>query len=303
MEQKTIRVSQANQMRTDAYLSQALPEISRSRIQSLIKEGFVTINGVSIKASYKPQEGEIISLAIPENKELELKGEAIPLNIIFEDQDIIVVDKPQGMVVHPAAGHYEGTLVNALLHHCQDLSGINGTNRPGIVHRIDKDTSGIIVAAKNDKAHTGLTGQWKGHDIKRIYQALVHGEVSEPAGIIDAPIGRHKVQRQKMAVETKNGKRAVTHYKVLERLANYSLIEVQLETGRTHQIRVHMSYLGYPVVGDSLYGPRRSPFELQGQTLHAAVLGFKHPLTGEWLEFASPLPPYFQALLDQLRIR
>lgn len=287
--------------RLDRYLCEQFPDLSRSRIQSMIKEGTVTIMGRAVKASYPVELGDVIELCIPEAKPLTIAGEDIPLIILYEDKDIIVVDKPQGMVVHPAAGNYDGTLVNALLHHCGDLSGINGVIRPGIVHRIDKNTSGILVAAKNDAAHLGLSNQWKDHSIKRLYKALLHKEMSEPAGMIDAPIGRHPVQRKKMAVEPKNGRHAVTHYKVLERFPDYTLIEARLETGRTHQIRVHMAHLGHPVVGDPLYGPRRCPFDLQGQALHAAVLGFQHPITGKWLEFESPLPPYFEALLQQLR--
>lgn len=289
--------------RLDRYLCEQFPDLSRSRIQSMIKEGAVTIMGRPVKASYPVEPGDVIELCIPEAKPLTIAGEDIPLVILYEDKDIIVVDKPQGMVVHPAAGNYAGTLVNALLHHCGDLSGINGVIRPGIVHRIDKNTSGILVAAKNDAAHLGLSNQWKDHSIKRLYKALLHKEMSEPAGIIDAPIGRHPVQRKKMAVEPKHGRHAVTHYKVLERFPGYTLIEARLETGRTHQIRVHMAHLGHPVVGDPLYGPRRCPFDLQGQALHAAVLGFHHPITGEWLEFESPLPPYFESLLQQLRSR
>lgn len=287
--------------RLDTFLTGVMPEYTRSRIQSLIKNGSITVNGNTVKAGFELAGGESISLTIPELKALAVTEENIPLNVLYEDKDIIVIDKPQGMVVHPAAGHFKGTLVNALLYHCQDLSGINGIIRPGIVHRIDKDTSGILVAAKNDEAHLGLSEQWHGHNIKRLYLALLHGIVSEPAGIIDAPIGRHPKDRKKMAVEPKNGRNAVTRYGVLERFRNYTLAELALETGRTHQIRVHMSYLGHPVVGDPTYGPKKNEFGLKGQALHAQVLGFKHPRTKEWLEFTSPIPTYFNEILEKLR--
>ena len=291
---------QTGGQRLDAFCAIAF-SISRAQAQRAIAQGGGLVNGKEAKAAYKLQPGDQVTLRLPPAMELEARPEDIPISIVYEDEDIAVVDKPQGMVVHPAAGNYDGTLVNALLHHCGDLSGINGVIRPGIVHRIDKNTSGILVAAKNDAAHLGLSNQWKDHSIKRLYKALLHKEMSEPAGMIDAPIGRHPVQRKKMAVEPKNGRHAVTHYKVLERFPDYTLIEARLETGRTHQIRVHMAHLGHPVVGDPLYGPRRCPFDLQGQALHAAVLGFQHPITGKWLEFESPLPPYFEALLQQLR--
>lgn len=287
--------------RLDLVLTKLQPGLSRSRIQKLIKDGDVFVNGQTVKANFCPARGDEISLNIPEPKELEVKAEKIPFQVVYEDEDLMVVNKPQGMVVHPAAGNYEGTLVNALLYYCQDLSGINGVIRPGIVHRIDKDTSGLLLVAKNDFAHVGLARQIKDHSLTRIYYALVHGSVAEPAGVIDAPIGRHPVQRKKMAVVMKNSKPAVTYYRVLERFHDYSLIEARLETGRTHQIRVHMSYLGYPVVGDPLYGPRKGNFGLTGQALHAAVIGFHHPRTGEYLEFAAPLPDYFEDLLLTLR--
>ena len=287
--------------RLDIFLTSSLSGFSRSRVQSLIKNGDITVDNQIVKSGLMLAGGENIRLNIPEAKPLEINKENIPLNVLYEDKDIIVIDKPQGMVVHPAAGHYEGTLVNALLYHCSDLSGINGVSRPGIVHRIDKDTSGILVAAKNDAAHLALTTQWKGHNIKRIYHALLHGVMSEPAGMIDAPIGRHPHDRKKMAVVTKTGREAITHYLVLERFSAYTMTELKLETGRTHQIRVHMSYLGHPVVGDPVYGPKKNEFDLKGQALHAKVLGFKHPTSGKWLEFDSPLPPYFEALLGTLR--
>ncbi len=287
--------------RIDTYLAQQLPDLSRSRIQSLLKQGLITVDDKMVKPSCELWGGERITLLIPEDKPLELKAQALDLDILYEDSDIIVLNKPQGMVVHPAAGHYEGTLVNALLHHCTDLSGINGVIRPGIVHRIDKDTSGLLVAAKNDAAHLGLTAQWKGHKIKRIYHAILHGIIGEPAGIIDAPIGRHARERKKMAVQAGKGRQAITHYRVLERFSQFTYAELKLETGRTHQIRVHMSYLGHPVAGDPLYGPKKSKLHLNGQLLHAKVLGFKHPRSGQWLEFDSELPAYFQQFLEELR--
>lgn len=290
-----------SESRLDTFLANKLSDLSRSRIQKLIKEGDILVNGKTSKPNYPVEKGDEILLRIPELKELEVIAQEIPFQVVYEDSDVIVVNKPQGMVVHPAAGNYEGTLVNALLHYCRDLSGINGVIRPGIVHRIDKDTSGLLMVAKNDFAHVGLAKQIKDHSLTRIYRAIVHGSIAEPAGVIDAPIGRHPVQRKKMAVVLKNAKRAVTHYRVLERFSAYSYIEARLETGRTHQIRVHMSYLGYPVVGDPLYGPRKGNFDLKGQALHAAVLGFHHPRTGEYQEFEAPLPEYFQGLLGMLR--
>lgn len=286
--------------RLDVFLAEELPELTRSHIQKLVGDGLVTVNCRPAKASYKVQLGDAIEVAVPEPEGLDVAAENIPLDILYEDRDVIVVNKPQGMVVHPAAGNYTGTLVNALLGHCTDLSGINGVLRPGIVHRIDKDTSGAIMAAKNDEAHLSLASQIKDHAVVRKYIALVHGIISEPAGVIDAPIGRDPRERKRMAVVTQNCKSAVTRYRVLERFAGYTLVECRLETGRTHQIRVHMAYLGHPVVGDPVYGPRKNPFALAGQALHAALLGFNHPRTGEYLEFAAPLPDYFRHLIDDL---
>jgi len=288
--------------RIDLFLAARMADFSRSRLQKLIKEGEVRVNGGAVKANYLVAVGDQVRVAVPETTPLQLQAEEIPFQILYEDSDLIVVNKPQGLVVHPAAGNWQGTLVNALLHHCGDLSGINGVIRPGIVHRIDKDTSGVLVVAKNDFAHTGLARQLKDHTINRIYVALVHGVMAEPAGVVDAPIGRHPVQRKKMAVVTKNGKTAVTHYKVLERLPGYTLIEAKLETGRTHQIRVHLSYLGHPLAGDPLYGPKKNPLDLAGQALHARLLGFDHPRSGEYMEFEAPLPDYFQQLLQKLRV-
>ena len=292
--------------RLDRYLCEQFPDLSRSRIQSMIKEGAVTIMGRPVKASYPVEPGDVIELCIPEAKPLTIAGEDIPLVILYEDKDIIVVDKPQGMVVHPAAGNYAGTLVNALLHHCGDLSGINGVIRPGIVHRIDKDTSGLLLVAKNDKAHTDLAEQLKEHSIHRAYQAIVCGSVAEPQGIVDCPIGRHPVDRKKRAVTPKNSKPAVTHYRVLERFPDfspdYTLIEARLETGRTHQIRVHMKYIGHPLLGDPLYGKGdKNPFRLMGQALHAGEIGFVHPTTGAYLEFSVEPPEEIKKILRELR--
>jgi len=256
-------------MRLDVYVSGLVPEMTRSRVQKLIIEGGVTVNGIPSKSNYKVREGDTVSVKVPRPEPLEVTAEQIPLDIVYEDKDLLVVNKPQGMVVHPAAGNYTGTLVNALLEHCDDLSGINGVIRPGIVHRIDKDTSGLLVVAKNDKAHLGLARQIKEHTVSRKYIALVHGNIAEPRGIVDAPIGRDPHNRKKMAVITRNSKPAVTKYRVVERFENYTLVECSLETGRTHQIRVHLAYLGHPVAGDPAYGPKKNPLGLKGQALHA----------------------------------
>ena len=289
--------------RLDRFLAEALPEISRSRIQTLIKSGSITLNGEMVKPGLNLLHGGTLEIILPPLNLSSAQPRDIALDIIYEDSDIIVVNKPQGMVVHPAAGHADDTLVNALMHHCGDLSGINGDIRPGIVHRIDKDTSGVLVAAKNDRAHLGLTEQWKGHNIKRVYNALLCGSMSEKSGTVDAPIGRSKHNRLKMAVDTEKGRNAVTHYRVLEIFPDFTFAELTLETGRTHQIRVHMQYLGHPVAGDPLYGSRKTTRskQLNGQLLHAGVLGFKHPVRGEWMEFSAPLPPYMQDMLNELR--
>ena len=287
--------------RIDSYLAKLYPDLSRSRIQQLIKAAEVTVDGATVKSNLRLNGGEEICLIIAAEAPAQAIAEDLPLDIVYEDNDIIVVNKPQGMVVHPAAGHEQGTLVNALLHHCKDLSGINGVIRPGIVHRIDKDTSGLLVVAKNDAAHLGLVEQWKGHQIIRRYHALLNGVVAEANGIIDAPIGRHPRDRKKMAVETEHGRQAITKYRVLQRFSHYTYVELELLTGRTHQIRVHLAYLGYPVAGDPLYGPRRNDLGLLGQALHAKVLGFRHPIHGQSLYFDSELPAYFQQLLAELR--
>ena len=288
-------------VRLDRFLAAELPELSRSHLQNLIKQGQVLVNGIpATKSGQNLVGGELVELTLPDAEEVPLIAENIPLDIYYEDTDIIVVNKPQGLVVHPAAGHQSGTLVNALLGHCGDLSGINGQIRPGIVHRLDKDTSGLLVAAKNDAAHIGLAEQWSDHSVKRIYHALLHGVMKENSGIVDAPIGRHPRDRKKMAIETTHGRDAVTNYRVLQRLPDFTYCECELKTGRTHQIRVHLAHIGHPVLGDPTYGPKKPPLKLDGQVLHAKTLGFKHPCTGEYLEFDSPLPDYFQQLLEEL---
>ncbi|MDD5969035.1 MAG: RluA family pseudouridine synthase [Anaerostipes sp.] len=289
--------------RIDRYLSEQYPEHSRSYLQKLIKDGNVLVNGKHIKSNYKLSEEDEIQIEIPEPKEVDIQAEPVPLDIIYEDSDIIVLNKQKDMVVHPCPGHYTGTLVNGLLYHCKDqLSGINGELRPGIVHRIDKDTTGLLVICKNDHAHNFIAEQLKVHSITRKYHAIVYHNIGEEEGSVDAPIGRNPNDRKKMAVNYKNGKRAVTHYKVLERLKEqYTYIECSLETGRTHQIRVHMSHIHHPLLGDEVYGPKKDKFHLQGQCLHAKVLGFIHPTTKEYMEFTSPLPEYFEQLLKKLR--
>lgn len=289
--------------RIDKFLTDFLPDLSRSHIQRLIKDGHVTVNEKCVKVNYKVGKEEVVKVIIPEPETLpEIVPEEIPLDILYEDDDILVVNKPKGMVVHPAPGHYTGTLVNAVMYHCQDnLSGINGVLRPGIVHRIDMDTTGSLLVCKNDQAHHILAEQLKEHSITRKYHAIVHGNLKEDSGTINAPIGRHPTDRKKMSVHSSNGRRAVTHYRVLERFGNYTYIECALETGRTHQIRVHMASIGHPILGDSVYGPAKYPFHLQGQTLHAKILGINHPKTGEYMEFDAPLPDYFQKLLQKLR--
>ena len=288
-------------LRLDRFLVQQAADQCRSFWQRLIDEGQVLVQGQPGKNNYRLHAGEAVQVAVPPPEPLAVVAEEIPLDILYEDQDLIVVNKARGMVVHPAHGNICGTLVNALLAHCGDLSGINGVLRPGIVHRIDKDTSGVLVVAKNDFAHLGLAGQIKDHTVTRRYQAVVHGRISEPHGTVDAPIGRDPRDRQKMAVIRKNAKEAVTHYRIVERFRDYTYLEATLETGRTHQIRVHLSFLGHPVVGDPKYGPRRPHFNLTGQLLHAAHLGFQHPRDGRRLEFTAPLPSEFEGTLADLR--
>ena len=289
--------------RIDRYLSEEMEDRSRSYIQKLIKDQYVIVNQKPVKANYRLSLGDMVEITLPEAKEPDIIPENIPLDILYEDQDIIIVNKPKQMVVHPAPGHYSGTLVNALMYHCgQELSGINGTMRPGIVHRIDMDTTGSLIVCKNDMAHQSLSEQLKVHSIKRVYVAIVHGNIKEDNGTVNAPIGRHPTERKKMSIHTKNGRNAITHYKVLERFGEYTYIQCELETGRTHQIRVHMASIGHPLLGDQVYGPKKCPFPtLQGQTLHARTLGIIHPRTGEHLEVNAPLPDYFEELLESLR--
>ncbi|MDE6626116.1 MAG: RluA family pseudouridine synthase [Lachnospiraceae bacterium] len=289
--------------RIDKYISEQISDLSRSYVKQLIQENNILVNGKMCRANYICRPGDIIEVEVEEAKELEVTAENIPLEILYEDESVVIVNKPKDMVVHPAAGHESGTLVNALLYHCKDsLSSINGVVRPGIVHRIDRNTTGILVVCKNDSAHRSLAEQLKEHSITRKYHAICHGVFKEPEGTVNAPIGRHPVDRKKMAVNHRNGREAVTHYRVLNTLKdNYSYIECTLETGRTHQIRVHMASIGHPLLGDDVYGPKNPKIKgLIGQTLHAKTLGFIHPDTGEYMEFDSELPEYFEKLLDTL---
>lgn len=288
-------------VRIDRYLSNRYPQWSRSYIQKLLKDENILIEGKNIKANYKLRAGEEICISIPPLEAVEILPEAIPLDILYEDEWLLIVNKPKGMVVHPAAGHTCGTLVNAIMHHCQgNLSGINGQLRPGIVHRIDKDTTGALVICKDDATHRALAEQLKEHSITRKYRAIVLGNLTED-GTVEGPIGRHPIDRKKMAINYKNGKPAVTHYHILENFQKYTYIECQLETGRTHQIRVHMTSIGHPLLGDCVYTKAKWPYKLEGQVLHAMVLGFIHPATGKYLEVEAPLPDYFSQLLENLR--
>lgn len=288
--------------RIDKFLSLQCPDISRSYLQKLVKDKLVSVNDKEVKANYKVQKDDTICVNFPEIKELDILPEDIPLAILYEDECLLIVNKPKGMVVHPAAGHTSGTLVNAVLYHCKgNLSGINGVLRPGIVHRIDKDTTGALVICKDDITHRDLAEQLKVHSITRRYRAIVSGNLKDDEGTIEGPIGRHPTDRKKMAINRTNGKEAVTHYRVLERFGNATYIECQLETGRTHQIRVHMTSIGHPLLGDEIYGSAKNPYHLEGQTLHAMILGFIHPKTKEYIEVEAPLPEYFIKLLEKLR--
>jgi len=302
LEKAILNVDDLNDsIRLDLFIANELSDLSRSYIQKLINDGKVKVNDEIIYLKkHKLVGGDTVEILIPEPQKLNVIPEDIPIDIVYEDDDVAVVNKPQGMVVHPAPGNYKGTLVNALLYHCKSLSSINGIIRPGIVHRIDKDTSGLLMIAKNDKSHSLLAQQLKEHSVKRIYYAIVHGVIKENSGTIKAPIGRHPVNRLKMAVTEKNGKESITHFQVLKRFKKYTLIKLQLETGRTHQIRVHMSYIGFPLLGDPLYGIKFEKIKLNGQALHAKVIGFIHPSKNEYMEFDSPLPDYFQRTLKIL---
>ncbi|MEF9917251.1 MAG: RluA family pseudouridine synthase [Lachnospiraceae bacterium] len=293
-------VLENEETRIDKYLAQQLTDLSRSYIQRLIKEEQVKVNNTVVRSNYKVVDNDSVQIIIPDSIMPDILPEDIPLDILYEDADILVVNKPKGMVVHPSPGHYSGTLVNALMYHCKDnLSGINGVLRPGIVHRIDMNTTGSLIICKNDMAHQEIAKQLKEHSITRKYHAIVQGSIKLDAGTIDQPIGRHINDRKKMAVNYKNGKAAITHYKVLQRFHKYTYIECQLETGRTHQIRVHMASIHHPLLGDDVYGSGSSSFQLQGQTLHAKLLGIHHPRTKEYIEVEAPLPEYF---LDLLKI-
>ena len=290
--------------RIDKCISNYVETLSRSYIQKIIKEGKAYINDAPVKSNYKVRVDDKVQFTIPDCEEPDIPPQDIPLDIIYEDKDVLIINKPKNMVVHPAPGHYEGTLVNAIMYHCHnDLSGINGVLRPGIVHRIDKDTTGSLIICKNDEAHRKIAEQLKEHSITRKYRAIVYGRISNDEGVVDAPIGRHPTDRKKMAINERNGKPAITHYKVLERFEKYTYIECQLETGRTHQIRVHMTSIGHPLLGDEVYGNAKCPFKLEGQTLHAMTIGFIHPSTNQYVEYEAPLPEYFERLLQILRAK
>ena len=299
-----ILTPEAGGERLDAYLARCVEGLTRSAAQRLLEEGRVTAGGRPLKKSGKTASGTPIAVELPEPEPVDIRPQNIPLDVVYEDDDVIVVNKPVGLVVHPAPGHPDGTLVNALLYHCgASLSGINGALRPGIVHRIDRDTSGLIIAAKNDRAHLALAEQLQDHSLARVYEAVAVGGFWEDEGTVDAPIGRHPADRKKMAVEPRNGRPAVTHWQVLNRYPGYTHIQCRLETGRTHQIRVHMAYLGHPLLGDTVYGSKKPVPGLAGQCLHARRLRFRHPGTGEWMELECPLPDWFQSVLDRLEGR
>ena len=300
MERRTLTADRPGE-RADALVSRLIPDLTRSAAQRLLEEGAVTLEGRPVKKNYKTAPGDVLQVELPDPQPVEVLPQDIPLDVVYEDGDVIVVNKPVGLVVHPAPGHPDGTLVNALLYHCGDsLSGINGQLRPGIVHRIDRDTSGLIIAAKNDRAHLALAAQLQDHTLARTYEAVAVGGLKEDAGTVDAPIGRHPVDRKRMAVDWKNGRRAVTHYTVLGRYPGYTHVECRLETGRTHQIRVHMAHLGHPLLGDTVYGAKKPWPGLAGQCLHARKLRFLHPSTGQPVELECPLPDWFRQVLRQI---
>lgn len=301
MQDIKLEVTNNEDIRIDNHINLAGIGLSRSHIQKLIKDGAIKVNGKEVKNSYKVSIGELIEIQIPSPSELDIQAEDIPLDIRYEDDDLIIVNKPKGMVVHPSNGHISGTLVNALMYHCKDnLSSINGVLRPGIVHRIDKDTTGLLIVCKNDRSHNFIANQLREHTISRKYHAIVHGVIKEDSGVIENYIGRHNLDRKKFSVVDESGKYAYTRYRVLQRFKNYTYIECELKTGRTHQIRVHMAYILHPLLGDGIYGYSKSPFELTGQCLHAKTLGFIHPSSLEYVEFDSELPEYFDRLLNKL---
>lgn len=301
MEKFTFHVQKEDDgLRLDKYLTKQIPDMTRSFLQKLIKDEQITVDQNIRKANYCLKYGSTVELTLPPPEDTKIVAEDIPLDILYEDEDLLIVNKPKGMVVHPSAGHYSGTLVNAVMYHCRDsLSGINGAIRPGIVHRIDKDTTGSLIICKNDEAHLCIAEQIKAHSVNRIYRGIVSGNFKETEGTVEGNIGRHPTERKKMAVVTKNGKPAVTHYRVLEQFKNAAYLEFKLETGRTHQIRVHMRSIGHPLLGDTVYGNPKNPYKLNGQTLHAMTIGFIHPRTGEYLEISAPLPEYFRMLLEK----
>ena len=299
----TLQAEQSG-VRLDVFLSEQLDHMSRSAAQKLLESGAVTLNGKALRKQDKTLAGALYEVVLPEVKEVAIEPKDLPLDIVYEDADLLVLNKPKGLVVHPAPGHWDDTLVNALMYHCKDsLSGINGELRPGIVHRIDKDTSGLLIVAKNDFAHQALADQLQDHSLSRTYEAIVKGGFKEDEGTVDAPIGRHPVDRKKMAVTDKNSRPAVTHWRVLERFGPYTLVECRLETGRTHQIRVHMAYIHHPVLGDTVYGSPKPELGQDSQCLHARALTFRHPRTGEEITVTCPRPPYFEAVLEKLRSR
>ena len=302
MEETLILIAKEYGQRIDKFITDSRPDLTRSFVQKIIENENVQVNEKNVKSNYKVKIGDCVHVLLEEPKKLSTEAENIPLDIVYEDDSLLVINKPKGMVVHPGAGHFEGTLVNALMYHCKDsLSGIGGVMRPGIVHRIDKDTSGLLLVAKTNEAHLGLSLQLKDHEIVRTYNAVVCGRIKEDEGTVDQPIGRHPTLRKQMCVTQKNSRRAVTHFRVLERFSEYTLVECVLETGRTHQIRVHMAYLGHPILGDSVYGFKKQKINAQGQTLHAKSIRFFHPIKKETMLFETPLPEYFEEILRKIQ--